>query len=231
MVDRIAEFIELVKDHIERIVSQLPALVIDLLDVRFAARGGDHLRADGAQPVEALPRHLLGQDGDCRAAEQGAVKGPATAVVAGRGPDRLVLFRVEFAADQPRHEAAESRADLVRPGRKVLAHQSDDARLDPAEGGRNLEPVDPAEEARPDVVLPGDAVEVEGVDVPEADLLQPLRDLRRQIFRMAELREGRNGDAESLAARGGFFDDVPIERPDDLRHCSSFSGSTSPALP
>ena len=36
--DRIAELFELVEDDIQRIVFQLPALVIDLLDVRFAAR-------------------------------------------------------------------------------------------------------------------------------------------------------------------------------------------------
>ena len=122
--DGVAELLELVEDHhrVAALGPQLPALVVDLLDVGLAAGGGDDLvGADLAQPLEALAAHALGQDRHRRAGEQRAVVGAATAVVAGRRPDRLLARRVEVARHQPRHQAAVGRAHLVRAGGKPLA--------------------------------------------------------------------------------------------------------------
>ncbi len=170
---RVPELLELVEDGdlVAARLPQLPALVVDLLDVRLGARRRDDLvRADGAQPLEALLRHALGQDGDGLAAEQRAVEGAAAAVVPGRGPDRLVQLGVELARDQARHQAAEGGADLVGADREVLADQPDDAGLHAGQLGRELDPVAAVEQAALllRLVLPGDAEEVERVDILHA---------------------------------------------------------------
>src|SRR5439155_8353226 len=72
--DRVSEFLELVEDDaVLAGLFYLPALVVDFLDVGFAAGGGDDFGADRFEPLEALARHLLGEDGDGGAAEQRAV--------------------------------------------------------------------------------------------------------------------------------------------------------------
>ena len=126
MEDRIPEFLELVEDDVHRVALQLPALVVDLLHVRFAAGRGDDLRADLFQPLEAFARHALRQDRDGRAAQHRAIKRAAATIISRRRPRRLVLLRIELAAHESRHETAKRRADLVRTGRKELADQTDD---------------------------------------------------------------------------------------------------------
>ena len=70
---------------------------------------------------------------DGRAADERRIERPAAAEVARARPDGFVLRRIELAADELRHEAAERRADFVRAGRKELAHQADDPRVDAGE--------------------------------------------------------------------------------------------------
>src|SRR5439155_20219734 len=63
MPDRIAEFFELVEDNaIRPRAPDLPALVINFLDIGFPPRRGNDLRADRFEPFEALARHLLGEN-------------------------------------------------------------------------------------------------------------------------------------------------------------------------
>src|ERR1035438_6803936 len=81
--DRVPEFLELIEDQDKRVLLQLPALVVDLLHVGFAARGDYDFGADAPEPFEALARHLLRKDGDALAAEDGAIECAAAAVVAG----------------------------------------------------------------------------------------------------------------------------------------------------
>ena len=193
----VAELVELVEDDaVGPGFADLPALVVDLLDVGFAARGGDDLGADLLQPVEALAAHPLGQDGHGGAAHEIGIEGAAAAVVAGRRPDRLVEGRVELAADQARHQAAVGGADLVGAGGEPLADEQHDARLDPGQGRRQLQEIDAAEEAAllPGLVLPGDAEQVERVQVPEADLAQLVLDLAGDQLRVALLGEGGQDD-------------------------------------
>ncbi len=158
--DRVPELLELVEDHVLGVLLQLPALVVDLLHVALAARGRDDLGTDLAKPREALLGHVLGEDRDRGAAEDRRVERAATAVVPGRGPDGLVLLGVELAADEPRDEAGEGRADLVGARREVLPDEADDPGLHPGDLSRDLEIVDPAEEPRLVVVLPVDPEEV-----------------------------------------------------------------------
>jgi len=69
--DGIAELVELVEDHaLGPGGPYFPALVVDFLDVGFAAGGGDHLAGHVFQPVESFLTHFLREDGHRLAAEQ-----------------------------------------------------------------------------------------------------------------------------------------------------------------
>src|SRR5664280_1740083 len=144
MEDWVPELVELVEDKIEGVLLQLPALVVDLFDVRLAPRGGDDLRADLFEPFKAFPRHAFGQDRNSRAIQQRAIKRAAATIVPRGRPDRLVGFGVEFAAYQARDQAAKGSADLMRAGGKEFARQTDDARLHAGDGGWDFEVVHPA---------------------------------------------------------------------------------------
>ena len=160
----VPELLELVEDHRLRLgLLDLPAGVEDLLDVGLAPRRRDDLGADRGEPLEPLAAHLLGEDRHRVAAQQRRVERAAAAVVAGRGPHRLLRDRVELPRDQAGHEAAERRADLVRAGREVAPDEADDAGRHAGQLGRDHERVHRAEAAGRRVVVPGDAEEVEGV--------------------------------------------------------------------
>ncbi len=125
----VAKLLELVEDHqVLAGFAQLPALVEDFFDVRFAARGGDHLAGDLGEPLEALAAHPFGQDGDRLAGQQGRIVGAAAAEVAGGRPDSFLGGRVELAGHQARDQAAEGRADFMRAGGEPFADQGDNAR-------------------------------------------------------------------------------------------------------
>ena len=115
----VAELLELVEDHaIGPGAANLPALVVDLLDVRFAAGRGDHLGPDVLEPREPLAAHFLGQNGDGRAADEGRVERAAAAVVAGAGPDGFLRRR-----DRTGRSPAWARGSRTR--RRLCAHRSE----------------------------------------------------------------------------------------------------------
>jgi hypothetical protein len=68
----VAELAELVEDEVARVLGQLVAGVVDLLDVALGADRADdvvgRVLAPPVEPVEALLAHALGQDGDAAAA-------------------------------------------------------------------------------------------------------------------------------------------------------------------
>ena len=195
----VAELLELVQDEVVRPgAPQQRAGVVDLLDVALGARGTDHLGAHPLQPLEALPAHPLRQHGHRRAAQQGAVEHPAAAVVAGGGPDRLLRGGVEAAGHQPRHQHPEGRPHLVRPGREAAAHQGQDRAAHPGEGGRQLDPVHPAEQARGRIVVPADAEQVQGVGLLHPDPPQALPHGGGDAGGVGQLGEG--GDEHPAAA-------------------------------
>jgi len=194
--DGIAELVELVEDHaLGPRGPDLPALVVDFLHVGFAARGGDHLVGHVFQPIESLGAHLLGEDGHGLAAEQPRIEGPAAAVVAGTGPDRLLGGGVELSGDQPGHQAAEGGADLVGASGKPVADQSDDTRVHPGQRRREFHPVAVVEQSGVRIVFPGDAEKVQRVDVPQSDFFQFVLDGGGNQRRIFHLGQGGNDDA------------------------------------
>jgi hypothetical protein len=69
----VPELRELVEDGVVGILREHLAAVVDLLDVRLRARRPDDVaRLDHppGEPVEALPAHPLGEDGDSAAGQQ-----------------------------------------------------------------------------------------------------------------------------------------------------------------
>ena len=65
----VAKFLELVEnnDAVTTLFSQFPALVVNLLDVRFRTRCGDDLvGANFLEPFETLAAHTFGENCDGR---------------------------------------------------------------------------------------------------------------------------------------------------------------------
>ena len=210
----VAHLFKLVEDnHVLARAAQLPRLVEDLLDVGFAAGRGDDFAGNVGKPLEAFAAHLGRQDGDGIAGKQLGVEGAAAAVVAGGGPDGLVIGRVKLTGDQTRHETAERSADLVAAGGEPFAGEQDDARLDAGEFVRDLDEVDVAEDAAAflGLVAPGDAEQVEGVEVPKPHIAEPGLDLIRDQVGIAHLRERRDDDALCTRALHAALQAVTVD--------------------
>ena len=193
----IAHLLELVEDHVLGVLLELVGLVEDLLDVGLAAGGGDDLAGDGAQPLKALLAHLGGEDGHALAGQELGVEGAAPAVVAGGGPDGLVIGGVKLAGDETGGKAAEGGAHLVAAGGEPLAHHGHDAAGHAGELRGELDVVghgliETAELLG--LILPGDAEEVQGVDVPEADVFQLVLDLAGDGLGVLHLGDGGDDD-------------------------------------
>ena len=221
---RVAHLFELVEDHVLRIMLELVGLVEDLLDVGLAARRCDDFRTDGVQPVKALLAHLGRENGDALRAEQAGVERAAAAVVAGGGPDSLMLVDVELAGDESRSEAAERSADLMAAGGEPLAGHRDDAAGHAGQNGRDLNVVRDGLEQRAldlGLVLPRDAEQIQRVDIPHADGLQLFLNFFGNGLRMLHLRDGRDDDAVFLGLldimRKALFVDGQI----DFTHCQA----------
>ena len=221
--DGVAELLELVEDDdlVAALGAELPAHVVDFLDVGLGAGGGDDfIGVDGAEPLEAFLAHAFGEDGDGRACEEGAVVGAAAAVVAGGGPDGLLDGGVEVAADEAGDEAAVGGADLVGASGEVAAGEADEAGGDAGQLARELDEVAVVEEAGLRIVKPVDAEEVQGVDVLEADLLELGLDFRGDLPGILLLGERRQDDAALLGAGDGALQDLLVDLRDDFRlHC------------
>ena len=205
----IAELVELVEDHQVLAGSgQFVALVEDLLDVGLRPRGLDDLPRHRLQPLEAFPAHSLREDGHRLAAQQVGVVGAAPAVVTGGRPHRLLGGRVELAGDETRDQATEGGSHLVRTGGEPLADQGDDPGLDPGQLGRPFDVVDRSEAAPADdrLVVPGDPVQVERVEVPQTDVHEPCPDVGGDQARVPHLGQGRDAHPALPGVGGHRFE-------------------------
>ena len=198
--DVVPELRELVEDDVVRILGELMALVVDLLDVALGPRRPDDVaRLDHPllEPGEALAAHALGQDGDAVTAEQARDRDTAAAVVAGRRPDGAVGGGVEPPRDEARHQAAVGGQHLVGlDQRKPVAERQHDPRLDSGQLGRQDEVLGDVDEVRPvGAVVPVHPEQVQRVRVVRPDAVERLSHRGRNQRGMGELREGRERDA------------------------------------
>ena len=170
---RIAEFLELIEDHaIWPSAPNFPALVVDFLYVRFAAGRGDDLSPDGGAAIQtARATSPAGRMATAVQPSNARVERPAAAIIAGAGPDGFLVRRIKLPADQPGHEAAERRADLVRSGREMASDEADDPRRHAGQRGRKLNPVALVESAAffHRLVLPGDAEKIGRIQIVHPD--------------------------------------------------------------
>ena len=219
----VAHLGELVEDHHAGILLELPGLVEDLLDVGLAARGGDDLAGDGLQPVKAFLGHILRQNGDGVAGQQLGVERAAAAVVAGGGPYSVMIGGVELAGHKTRSQAAEGSADLMAAGREPLAGHGQNAARNAGNGGRDLNIVRGLliqAAGFLGLVVPADAEQVDGVNVPQAGVRQLFLDLLGDQIGVLHLGNGRDDDVVFLGLldvmQQAFFVDGQI----DLAHSS-----------
>src|SRR6202162_4978293 len=150
---------ELVHDAGLRVRREAPALVVDLLDVRLAARRLDDRGTVGLDLLEPLGAHLLGQDDDGLVPHARPDPGAADAVVAGRRPHECGLAGEDVARELPFHQDRIGRADLVRAGREILRVKEHDRRGDSGQRFRQQERAD-----APCLVPPRDVEEVDRIE-------------------------------------------------------------------
>ena len=211
--DVVPELRELVEDHVARVERQLVTAVVDLLDVALGSGRADDvvgLAHPALEPLEALAAHPLGEHGDAVAAHQPGDRDAAATVVAGRGPDRAVLRRVEAACDDSRRQAAVGGEHLVRADqREPVAERDDDRRLD---AGQLAWQDDVLRDGRGPgtrrVVEPVDAKEVERIGVVRADRREPCANPLRDEPRVGNLGKAGQRDARLTKAL-----DRRLERP------------------
>ena len=220
VVDEVVpELGELVEDHVLRIGCELLAAVVDLLDVRLRARRADDVsRLDDPplEPVEPLPAHALGQDGDAAAAEEARDGDAAPAVVARGRPDGAIARRVEPPRDEPGHEAPVGGEDLVRADqREAISERDHDPCVDAGElAGEHdvLRDVDDVDAIGS--VVPVDTEEVQRMRFVRPDGSQRLANGSRDELRARELREGRERNAGLAKTVDDPLDDDGV---DDIR--------------
>ena len=116
---------------------------------------------------------------------------------------------IELSRYQPRHEAAEGRADLVASRGEILAHHQHDLCLHARQFRRQDNEIRFAEQSAGFLrfVFPGNAEQVERIHFPQSHVFQPVTDLFRDGFRIRldfkRQFSGRRCDFRSLSERGG----------------------------
>jgi len=168
---------------------KLVVLIEHGLDRALTARGGINLSADGLEPVETLLRHKSRKNSDGGAAKKTAVEGTTTAVVASAGPKSLLACGIEVARDHLLHKRTVRSTYLVGTSGEVTANKHDNTSLSASEERRNLDVVGESIELTTRLlrlVLPSDTEKVTRVNIPEANALKFLNNLRRHLLRVHE---------------------------------------------
>ena len=161
----VAELAELVEHEVARVLGQLVAGVVDLLDVALRADRADdvflRVLAPLVEPVEALLAHARRQDRHAARRHDAADGDAAAGVVAGGRPDGAVTGGVELAGDDARREAGVRGEHLVRGDhREAVAEDDDDRALDAGERAGQHDVVGHADPVAGDVVVPVHAPQV-----------------------------------------------------------------------
>ena len=189
----VAHLFELVEyDHVVTGVTELPGLIEYLFYVGLAAGGSDDFAGDLGEPIKAFLAHFGGQYGYAVAGKELGVEGAAAAVVAGRGPNGLIVGSVELSGHEAGYQAAIGSADLMTAGGEPLADHDDDPGLYAGQAGGDLDEVYAAIGAalHSGLVMPGDAEQVQRIYVPQADLFEAFLYLLGNQIRILHLGEG-----------------------------------------
>ncbi len=187
------------------------------------------------EPVKALLAHFGGQNGYAFTREQLGVERAAAAIVAGGGPNGLVIGGVELAGHEARGQAAVACAHLMAAGGEPLAAKNDDPGVHTREGAGDFDEVDPAILAalHGGLVMPGDAEQVKGIHIPKAHVLEALLDLFRHLIRIPHLGKGGQYDVVLPrllnVVRQVLFVHFQIDHVDTLRYTFIFRGHLSSA--
>ena len=103
----VAHLFELVEyDHVVTGVTEFPGLIEDFLYVGLAAGGGNDFAGDLGEPVKAFLAHFGGQYGYAVAGKELGVESAAAAVVAGGGPNGLIVGSIELSGHEAGYQAA-----------------------------------------------------------------------------------------------------------------------------
>ena len=103
----VAHLFELVEyDHVVTGVAELPGLIEYLFYVGLAAGGSNDLASYLGEPIKAFLAHFGGQYGYAVAGKELGVEGAAAAVVAGGGPNGLIVGSVELSGHEAGYQAA-----------------------------------------------------------------------------------------------------------------------------
>ncbi len=215
----VPELTELIEDDVVRILVELGAFVVDLFDVALGAVGPDdvfRVRDPCLEPIEALSAHTLGQHRDPPTVHDPRDRDAPSAVVAGGGPDRPMMCRVELPGDDPGSQATVGGEHLVSVDhREMIRRQHDDLRFDACQGGRQDDVIwDSLKRAASRRVVPVDAEQIQGMGSIGLDLGESLADGSGNSMRFGQLAKGRQADARLPKMGDGVFEDGLV---DDLR--------------
>ena len=206
----VTKFAELVEDDVVRLTVKEFALVVNFLNVAFAARRTDNVvrrRNPLVEPVETLLTHVLRQHGNTVATEDARDGHATTAVVAGRRPHSAVVDRVELAGNDTRHQASVSSQHLVCVDhRELVTQRQNDARLDARQFARQLDMLRHIGHAGAICVIePVNAEQVQRMRGIRIDILQLRTDAGRNRRRVFELTVGRQKHTSFAETRNGIL--------------------------
>ncbi len=183
----VAHDLELVQntDALRILGLQFLGLVVDLLDVGFAAGSEDQASPIAPHQFETLDAHLLRKDDDGIEVHPASHPGSPDAVVPGRRPYQRVNRGIHFAIQLLLDEHRIGGAHLVAAGGEILAVEHDDGGVHVGQLSRQDVVVRPVL-----VVPPGDVIQIDRIErVLLHHLTCPCPHLRINLPRMEHLLE------------------------------------------
>ena len=158
---------------------------------------------------------------DSQPGQQLGVEGAAAAVVAGGRPHGVMIGGVELTGHKARSQAAERSADLMAARGEPLAGHGKDAARHAGQAGGDLHIIRGVLIQTAELlglVVPGNAEQVDGVDVPQAGMGQLFLDFLRDEIRILHLRDGRDDDVVFLGLLDVVLQAFLVDA--KINHCS-----------
>ena len=212
----VPELAELVEDDVGRVLFELVAGVVDLLDVALGAIGSDDVVGMGnpaVEPLETFAAHPLGQYRDPAATHDRGDGHPTTGVVTRRRPDRAARRRVELARHDRRHQAAVRGQHLVGVdhGKPVTQRQHNPG-VDTREFRRQFDVVRHLDAIASTVVVPVDPEQVPRVGPVAVDAAEASDHVGGHRGWVGELGHGWQPDAVVAEPGHGTVSNVSVDQ-------------------